>query len=207
MDEVYEFCARVLGAGEQADKAAAKARGGVDGDRVALLAAAARACREQTERRPSEPPPEPPVPADFDGAGPQAGAAPGLAATIARELSQATAKLPERQREALALRELLRLSHEQIARVLQIDQSAVAPLLARARLRLRVQRRGVVPEPGPPCPERDRALRVLTRRQDSEPLSAKDETWVLDHLVTCASCTTAHAAMLESSVCYRAWER
>jgi len=202
MDEVHEFCLRVLGGSALADEAAAQARATSDGDRIALLTAAAEACRERAERRDGA--------ASTDQSGPAAAehlgdGPPGLSASVARELAEATARLPERQREALALRELLRLSYEQIARVLRIEPAAVAPLLARARLRLRAERRGAGPDSSGGCLERDRALRVLACRQDSEPLSAEDDTWLLAHMAVCPACETAHAAMLEASVCYRAW--
>ena len=61
---------------------------------------------------------------------------------MARELARATARLPQRQREALALRELLGLGYGDIGRLIGIDPAAVAPLLARARLRLRSELRG-----------------------------------------------------------------
>lgn len=156
--------------------------------RVELLAAAARICRRAGQTG---------APA-AEGRGPES-----LTAAIVGELAVATAKLPERHREALVLRELLRLSHDQIAQVMAIDVAAVAPLLARARLRLRLERRGSSVDAG--CADAERALRVLARRQDSEALSAEDDRWLHDHLLTCASCNAAHAAMIESSVCYRAW--
>jgi len=196
MDEVHEFCRRMLGGAALADEAAAQARAANGSDRIALLTAAAAACRERAEQRDGIPP------ADDDQL---EAPAPGLSASVARELSLATARLPERQREALALRELLRLSYEQISRVLGIEPAAVAPLLARARLRLRAERRGAGAEQDTGCLERDRALRVLACRQDSEPLSAEDHSWLLAHLAVCRACETAHAAMLEASVCYRAW--
>ena len=105
----------------------------------------------------------------------------------------------------LALRELLRLSYEQIGRVMVIDAAAVAPLLARSRLRLRAERRGSAGEATAGCPDSDRALRIMACRQDSEPLSHEDNEWLLAHLARCAECEMAHAAMLEASVCYRAW--
>ena len=55
--------------------------------------------------------------------------------------------------------------------------------------------------------ERDRTLRLLASRQDSEPVSEADHEWLLAHLAGCPSCDMAHAAMLEASVCYRAWPR
>jgi RNA polymerase sigma factor (sigma-70 family) len=196
MDEVQELCLRVLGEPASTQAAAEQARAGGGEDRIALLAAAVRACREHAD------PPNGPPPAERTSSSPEPA---GLAASVAQELALATARLPERQREALALRELLRLSYEQIAPVIGIEPAAVAPLLARARLRLRAERRGAGEEQGAGCLERDRALRVLACRQDSEPLSADDDRWLLAHMAVCPACETAHAAMLEASVCYRAW--
>jgi hypothetical protein len=45
----------------------------------------------------------------------------------------------------------------------------------------------------------------MTRRQDREAVSLEDEDWLLEHLGSCESCPRLHAAMLEASVCYRAW--
>jgi hypothetical protein len=194
MDEVEEFCQRVLGPGATAEEAATGARALEGADRVELLAAAARACRERAE---------------LAGNGASAEIVPpqpereGLAASVSAEIAAAVAGLPERQREALALRESLRLSHEQISRVMAIELAAVAPLLARARLRLRSERRGTPVELETACADRDRALRILTRRQDSEPLSAEADEWVFEHLAGCEECERAHAAMLEASVSYR----
>ncbi|HEV3053429.1 MAG TPA: sigma-70 region 4 domain-containing protein, partial [Solirubrobacteraceae bacterium] len=126
-----------------------------------------------------------------------------LAGAVDQEIRNAVARLPERQREVLALREVLRLSHEQIAKVMGIDGAAVAPLLARARLRLRELRRDAPAAPAA-CDQRDRALRALARRQDSEPLTGEDDEWLFAHLGSCPECDQAHAAMIEASVCYRA---
>jgi hypothetical protein len=194
MDEVQELCRRVLGAGAAADDAAAQARSQASGDRIVVLAAAVRACRERADLQPGGP-----------GGAESGTAGRGLAAAVAHELALAAARLPERQREALALRERLYLSHEQISCVIGIEPAAVAPLLARARLRFRCERRGTDSGPGNECAERDRALRVLACRQDSEPLSAEDDTWLLAHLAVCGDCEMAHAAMLEAAVCYGAW--
>jgi RNA polymerase sigma factor (sigma-70 family) len=199
MDDVEEFCLRVLGARELAADAAVRARAESGGDdRIALLRAAVLECRELGDRRDED------RLAEDDEI---AGGSTRLAAAVARELAESTARLPDRQREALVLRELLRLSYEQIAQVLGIDEAAVAPLLARARMRLRAERRGGGIEQGVRCEDRERALRILASRQDSEPVSAEDDEWVLAHMAGCPSCETAHAAMLEASVCYRAWPR
>jgi hypothetical protein len=191
MDEVREFCNRVLGPGQAADVAYREAQTSGAGGRIELLAAAAEACRRQ---------------ADGPGRTVAAGRAgdDSLAANVARELRSALRELPERQREVLALRELLRLSHAQIAWVMKVDPAAVAPLVARSRLRLRAERRGLTAE-RPACPERERALRVLVCRHDSEPLGADDDAWVVNHLGACAECGRAHPAMVEASACYRAW--
>ncbi len=194
MDEVLELCRRVLGDGEEAERAAAAAYSERTSDRIALLAVASRACRDRAEAE--------------DGSArstPPSDAPSGLSDAVARELGSATARLPERQREALALRELLRLSYEQISRVMGLDPAAVAPLLARSRLRLRSERRSVAVATTVACAEHERALRLLACRQDSEPLSQEDDEWVLAHLARCPECAMAHAAMLEASVCYRAW--
>jgi len=161
-------------------------------DRLEQLAAAVRVCRGQRGRQLVESPAQ-----ELAGR--------TLASAVAGELAQASARLPERQREVLALRELLRLSYDQIAYVLAIEPAAVAPLLARARLRLRAERRGSAMPEQADCPDRERALRCMAGRQDSEPLGADDDRWLLEHLRDCGGCAQAHAAMLEASVCYRGW--
>jgi hypothetical protein len=196
MDEIRGFCVRMLGDGEAAVAAERAAHAAGDGDRTAALAAAVATCRERDA-----------------GAGPgataggrraAAGGDGDLAAAVARELRAATDALPERQREALALRELLDLSYDDVARVVGVEPAAVAPLLARARLRLRAELRGE-PETPTTCPEHDRALRTIALRQDGQPVPAADDDWLLEHLGHCAGCGRAHAAMLEASACYRAW--
>src|ERR1700722_4529608 len=122
----------------------------------------------------------------------------------ARGLQAAAARLPHNEREALALRELLGLSHEQIAGAIRVETTAVAPLLAQARLQLRTEVRGPVDQVVP-CAEPDRAVRMMAQRQDAEPLTDAEDSWLLEHLGECVACKEAHAAMLEASVCYRAW--
>jgi hypothetical protein len=203
MDELHGFCVRMLGQGEAADVAARAGRDAGAGDRVRALTAAALACREQLSGGAGE----------SIGGGARAGAEhapsaegePGsLAETVARELAHATAQLPERQREALALRELVGLSYDELGTVVELDPSAVGPLLARARLRLRVALRGEG-VPMPSCDERERALRTIARRQDGESVTEADEDWLIEHLGHCVGCARAHSTMLEASACYRAW--
>ncbi len=193
MDEVLEFCRRMLIDPELAAQAAAVARASAAdaGDRLALLAAAGRACRERAGGVGTPPPVN--------------GAAPDLDGAVDRELAAASAQLAERHRETLALRELLGLSYAEIAAVIGVEPAAVAPLLSRARLRLRTALRGPGPTIEGACDSRDRSLRALARRQDAQPMSAEDEAWLLSHLAECALCEGAHAAMLESAACYRGW--
>jgi RNA polymerase sigma factor (sigma-70 family) len=190
MDELHGFCVRMLGHGEAAEAAERAGRQAAQGDRVQALTTAAAACRahEDAEAETTD-----------DRAEPGS-----LAEAVARELAQATAQLPERQREALALRELLGLSYEEVGAVVGLDPSAVGPLLARARLRLRIELRGEGAAL-PPCDERERALRTIALRQDGEPVFEADEDWLIEHLGHCAGCARAHSTMLEASACYRAW--
>jgi hypothetical protein len=194
MDELHGFCTRMLGDGEAARAAEQAGRDAAGGDRLRGLAAAAAACRSHDDRG---------HPVDDEAAATDA-EAPSLAEAVARELAHATAQLPERQREALALRELLELSHPEVGTVVGLDAAAVGPLLARARLRLRTELRGEGPAL-PPCDERERALRTIALRQDGEAVSEADEDWLIEHLGHCVGCARAHSAMLEASACYRAW--
>jgi hypothetical protein len=130
-----------------------------------------------------------------------------LAEAVAAELAHANATLPAREREVLALRELLRLSYAQIGRVTGLEPPAVATLLAGARLQLRTALRGPYRHEQPPCAEREQMLVVLARRQDSEPLAESDTAWMFAHMADCPGCARAHAQMLEASVRYRAWGR
>jgi hypothetical protein len=97
------------------------------------------------------------------------------------------------------------MSYAQIATAIGVAPAEVAPLLASARLSLRERRRGG--SIGDDCPDRHRALRVLARRQDGEPLSDDDDDWLLAHMGECPQCSAAHAAMLEASLCYRSAAR
>jgi hypothetical protein len=184
-----------------AAEAAAAVSAALPGDRLDALAAAGRACRERASRVPVAEA----VVARSPESARSNGGPPELAAAVARELAAASAQLAERHRETLALRELLRLSYEDIGAVIGVEPTAVGPLLARARLRLRVALRGPGTVIEARCDSRDRALRTLARRQDHQPMTVEDQDWVLDHLAGCPACARDHAAMLEASACYRGW--
>jgi hypothetical protein len=198
VDEVLEFCRRVLVSRAGAEAVAAQAWATATDERLARLTRASRACRDRDHDSDDAAPLQ-------DDAADAANGPVGLTEAVTRELAAANGRLTERHREALALRDLLRLSHDEIAAVMGLEVTAVAPLLARARLRLRTELRGAMPEADTPCAERDRSLELLARRQDAENVSAADEAWLLDHVGECAECERLHAAMLEAAVCYRAW--
>jgi hypothetical protein len=202
MDDVTRFCVRMLGDGPGARTAEETARGGGDTDRSAMLRAAVTAVRQGSEPA-DEPAPTAPAATDPDDderpTDPEA-----LPEAIARELAAAAAGLTLAQREALALRELLRLSYDELAQATGEAPDGVAVVLAHARLDLRTQLRGAG-APQPDCDERERALRTIARRQDGEEVSAADDDWLIEHLGHCRGCRQAHAAMLEASACYRAW--
>jgi len=207
MDDVARFCTRMLGDTPAARTAVQSARGGSDSDRSAMLRAAVTAVRQGAEPA-SEPAPNAPSARDDGADGHPGDDRPtdpdGLPQAIARELATASAGLPLAEREVLALRELLRLSYDELADTTSVAVDAVPLLLAQARLDLRAQLRGAgAPQPG--CDERERALRTIARRQDGEDVLAADDDWVIEHLGHCRGCRQAHAAMLEASACYRAW--
>jgi sigma-70-like protein len=201
MDEVFEYCTRILGPGTPAAKASHEAFATAGSDRLERLAAAVQACRARARA-------ETVAGTAVIDAAPARADQPGsatLSEAVAREIAAATSGLPEREREVLALRELTGLTHDQIARVMEIGAGTAGPLLATARLHFRARLRDVEAESDRGCLERDRALEILVRRQDGEPVTEADEDWVLSHLRSCEACRGLHASMLEASVCYRAW--
>ena len=141
------------------------------------------------------------------GADPSLEADPQLSALIAdqgSDVRSANARLPERHRLALALRELEGMGYEDIGRVLDITPSAVAQLLVRARTALRRELRlGQVDAEAmdPGCRARLGEIGALI---DGE-LDA-DRTHVLtQHLALCPACREARAGFEQARVGYRAW--
>lgn len=191
MDELTGLCTRLLGDSAAAEQAVARARE-AEG-RAGQLARALEECRAMRGDVPADG--QPPASAQT---------ANGLARAVARELRAATSRLPQRQQEALALRELLGLSHELVGEVLGIEPAAATALLARSRTRLLSELRGVRSDPAG-CPERDRMLRTATLRQDGQPVNVADDDWLIEHVGHCDGCRRLHATMLEASVCYRGW--
>jgi RNA polymerase sigma factor (sigma-70 family) len=119
---------------------------------------------------------------------------------------EANDRLPERQREVLALRELEDMSYEQIASVMGMKQNAVAQLISRARIRLRGEvRLGAAVAVTPAGPDCEKALPLIAARQDEELADPTDRIWLETHLTGCQSCRLAEEQMAEAGISYRAW--
>jgi Sigma-70, region 4 len=105
------------------------------------------------------------------------------------ELTPASARLPERQREALELREQEGLSYEEIAARLDASWISVAKLIAHARINLYDELYGTILASMAPSAECERALPLIAAREDEEldPASA-DGTWLDGHLEDCGRC-------------------
>ncbi|HEX4010490.1 MAG TPA: sigma factor-like helix-turn-helix DNA-binding protein [Solirubrobacteraceae bacterium] len=202
MDDVRRFCVRMLGDSPAAREAEQAARAAGKGDPTATLGAAVSACRERVDAEGAVA--EGAIhDADRTASGPASDPR-RLANAVARELRTASGRLAPRQREALALRELLGKDHDEMGKLTGADTDAVASVLADARISLREELRGPG-APQPPCDERERALRTIARRQDGQAVADADADWLVEHLGHCRGCGQAHAAMLEATACYRAW--
>lgn len=129
-----------------------------------------------------------------------------MLASFQTAVQDANARLPERQREVLVLRELEELSYDEIGEIMGMNRNAVAQLISRARIKLRDELRGsalaAVAVSSPDC---ERALPLLARRQDGQLADAEDRTWLDGHLAACATCPVSAEAMAEAGVSYRAW--
>lgn len=130
-----------------------------------------------------------------------------LAQAVETELARANAALAYDQREVLGLAEMFRLCYRDIAGVMRTEPAYISTLLAQARLDLAGHLHAGAEDTTPECAERHRALDLLARRQDAEPVSEADQAWILAHMTACPSCAGAHAQMLEASLRYRAWSR
>jgi RNA polymerase sigma factor (sigma-70 family) len=118
------------------------------------------------------------------------------------QIRLANLKLPERQREVLALRELNELSYDEVARIMGMNQNSVAQLISRARINLRDGLRqtalGSVASASPEC---DQALPLLAKHQDG----LLEDPWLVEHLMECGACRVRLEAMEEAAVAYRQW--
>jgi sigma-70-like protein len=123
------------------------------------------------------------------------------------EVREASERLPERQREALELRDRDGRSYEEIAASLEIGPGAVAQLIAHARINLYDELRGTALASVAPSPECERALPLIAMREDGQlqPVS-EDGGWLDSHLAGCERCTLAVEQMGEAEAAYRAQE-
>jgi DNA-directed RNA polymerase specialized sigma24 family protein len=116
----------------------------------------------------------------------------------AREVRAANRRLAPRQRMVLALRDLEGRSDEEIARTLGTGVPAVAALVARARLRLRVELR--LPAAFGSCAA---ALPGLSAYADGT-LPFAERPQLESHVAGCAHCRAALFALEEAAQRYRA---
>ena len=121
------------------------------------------------------------------------------------EVREAVARLPERQREALELREGEGLSYERIAERLGTGTGSVAQLLERARINLYDELRGTaLASVAAPSAECERALPLIAARRDGELDGDPGEVdWLGAHLGGCERCALAEEQMAEAAAFYR----
>jgi RNA polymerase sigma factor (sigma-70 family) len=206
---IFNFCHRLLGSGDDAADATQEAfiavlrrpptLEGNELDFSAHLFVAARNAAHDTlggRRRGA------PEPGDLDVDSERTGAL----TTLQGDVREANGRLPERQREVLALRELEGFSYDEIAAIMGSDRTSVAQLIARARIELRDELRGTalasIAASSPDC-ERGQAL--IAMRQDRELDGAGDRAWLVEHLAACETCRSAQEAIQEAGISYRAW--
>jgi len=171
--------------------------------------------RNQQRTRPSDSIPESAVPVGAGAGG--FGLDPGdpeedpdrrlMLASQQEEIREANSRLPERQREALALRELEDLSYDEIAELMEMNRNSVAQLISRARINLRAELRGsALTSVVASSPECERALPLIAMRDDRQlDEASEDAAWLAAHLHGCERCQVATEAMQEAGVSYRAW--
>jgi RNA polymerase sigma factor (sigma-70 family) len=123
------------------------------------------------------------------------------------EIRAANLKLPERQREALALRELEQLSYDEIAAIMEMNRNSVAQLISRARINLRDELRGTaLAAMAGASAECERVLPLIAMRDDGQlDAESTDGAWLAQHLGGCERCRLGVEAMQEAGVSYRAW--
>jgi RNA polymerase sigma factor (sigma-70 family) len=123
------------------------------------------------------------------------------------EIREANARLPDRQREVLALYELEDMSYDDIAEVMGMNRNSVAQLISRARIRLRDELRGTaLASIATGSAECERALPLLAMRDDGQlDDGSPDAAWLSGHLAGCETCALSRDAMQEAGASYRLW--
>ena len=163
-----------------------------------LFAATRNACHDSMERRPHARPGGTSLEEASDREG---------ALLPGEEIRKANIRLPARQREALALRELGELSYDEIAAIMGMSRNMVAQLLSRARINLLDELRGTpLASIAAPSPECERAMPLIAMRDDGQlGATSRDAAWLDAHLADCERCRLAVDAMQNADASYRAW--
>jgi RNA polymerase sigma-70 factor (ECF subfamily) len=121
------------------------------------------------------------------------------------QVRAAHARLPDRQREVLVLRELEDLSYDEIAEIMDMNRNSVAQLISRARINLRDELRGeALASIAIASPDCERALPLIAMREDGQLGDPIDAAWLEQHLAGCERCRAAIEAMHEAGMSYRA---
>lgn len=122
------------------------------------------------------------------------------------QVKAANARLPERQREVLALRELEELSYDEIAEMMGMNRNSVAQLISRARIKLRDELRGsALASVAAATPDDERAAALIAERMDGELTDDEDRAWLEDYLRDNERGRAMVECMLEAGTSYRAW--
>jgi RNA polymerase sigma factor (sigma-70 family) len=117
----------------------------------------------------------------------------------------ANERLPVRQREVLALREIEGLSYEEIGERMELSPNAAAQLAWRARGRFRrLVRHGALGGIAAATAECQRAMTLTTLAEDG-PLREDEAVWLERHLEECDRCRASRAVMAEIGSTYRVW--
>ncbi|MFY9487436.1 MAG: sigma-70 family RNA polymerase sigma factor [Solirubrobacterales bacterium] len=115
----------------------------------------------------------------------------------------ANARLPEKQREVLALREVAELSYDDIATTMEMNPNAVAQLISRARVNFFKQMRDASVVIPPLDETGERAIALAAARQDGQ-IAPDELDWLQQHLLTNEASRINVEAMHESTRIYRA---
>lgn len=118
------------------------------------------------------------------------------------EVISASNRLPERQRIALAMRELEELSYGEIGEALGLKENAVAQLISRARLRLTQELRTgalVFPADDADC---ERAVPLILLSIDGK-VKNDEAKWLKKHLGSCDNCQANLEAIEDACASYR----
>ena len=126
--------------------------------------------------------------------------------SLQEQVRAANARLPERQREVLALRELEELSYDEIAEMMDMNRNSVAQLISRARIKLRDELRGsALASVAAATPDDERAAGLIAERMDGELTDDEDRAWLEEYLRDNERGRAMVECMLEAGTSYRAW--